>query len=126
MVDMAGKGELTTTVLPLTPLRGVKVIRGTLEEVLRETCVDYVSIRLTDKVDLDVLDMQERLREAFPGLLEIRREVVRTADYSAEAGADREEAPDPFALCCSFLSDLTEEEKAILEDVINQIQEGGR
>jgi exonuclease SbcD len=126
MVDMAGKGELTTTVLPLTPLRGVKVIRGTLEEVLRDTCADYVSIRLTDKVDLDVLDMQERLREAFPGLLEIRREVVRTADYSAEAGADREEAPDPFALCCSFLSDLTEEEKAILEDVINQIQEGGR
>lgn len=124
MVDMAQKGEITTTVLPLKPLRSVRVIRGTLEEVLKETCGDYVSVRLTDKVDLDVLDMQERLREAFPGLLEIRREVVRAADYSAEAGEGREEAPDPFDLCCDFLPDLTEEEKKILQDVINQIQEG--
>ena len=124
MVDMAQKGEITTTVLPLKPLRSGRVIRGTLEEVLKETCGDYVSVRLTDKVDLDVLDMQERLREAFPGLLEIRREVVRAADYSAEAGEGREEAPDPFDLCCDFLPDLTEEEKKILQDVINQIQEG--
>ena len=123
MVDMAQKGEITTTVLPLKPLRSVRVIRGTLEEVLKETCADYVSVRLTDKVDLDVLDMQERLREAFPGLLEIRREVVRAADYSAEAGEGREEAPDPFDLCCDFLPDLTEEEKKILQDVINQVQE---
>lgn len=123
MVDLSEKGNAEITVLPLKPLRKVKVIRGTLEEVLNEACEDYVSVRLTDTVDLDVLDMQERLREAFPGLLEVRREALRLADYSAEVG-DLEEAPDPFELCCSFLPDLTDEEKRVLSDVLNSVQEG--
>lgn len=123
MVDLAEKGSVEITVLPLEPLRKVKVIRGNLEEVLHEACGDYVSVRLTDTVDLDVLDMQERLREAFPGLLEVRRETLRLADYSADTG-DLEEAPDPFELCCSFLPDLTDEEKKVLRDVLNSVQEG--
>ena len=37
---------------------------------------------LTDKADLDVIDMQERIRLAFPNLLEIRRENQRKTDYT--------------------------------------------
>ena len=53
---------------------------------------------LTDKVDLDVADMQDRLRAAFPYLLEIRRENTRRADYGRKA--KREALLGPFALCC--------------------------
>ena len=77
MVDIKQKNQITTEILPLVPLRQVRVIRGDLEEVLAQTCRDYVTVILTDKVDLDVIDMQDRLRLAFPGLLEIRRETVR-------------------------------------------------
>ncbi|MBB5265307.1 exonuclease SbcD [Catenibacillus scindens] len=120
-VDMGPKGEIKVSVIPLKPLRQVRVIQGTLEEVLQASCDDYVTVLLTDPVDLDVLDMQDRLRQAFPHLLEIRRKTWRQADYQAvyEPAA----ALDPFELCCSFLKDMTDEEKDILKDVINRIQE---
>ena len=49
MVEMGVKGEIKTTILPLEPLRQVKVVKGTLEEVLKESCKDYVTVILTDK-----------------------------------------------------------------------------
>ena len=62
MVDIKQKGEITTEVIPLEPLRQIKVIKGDLESVLAQRCKDYVTVILTDKVDLDVIDMQDRLR----------------------------------------------------------------
>lgn len=108
------------TVLPLTPLHQVRVIKGTLGEVLREACGDYVTVILTDKVDLDVIDMQERIRLAFPNLLEIRRENQRKADYSRNI--QEEELLDPYELCCSFLKEIDDEEKLILQDVLHTVQ----
>ena len=117
MVEMRKKGDIKTAILPLAPLRQVRVITGNLDTVLRQGCNDYVTVVLTDKADLDVIDMQDRIRLAFPNLLEIRREVLRKADYSRKYTAD--EQLDPFALCCSFLSDLEDPEKELLQDVIN-------
>ena len=121
VVELKEKGQIALSVLPLTPLREVRVIRGTLEEVLKQGCGDYVRVVLTDKVDLDVFDMQDRLHHAFPYLLEIRREVIRGADYAAEY--TEEAALDPFELCCAFLKDLDEGEQELLRDVINRVQE---
>ena len=121
MVEMGVKGEVKTTVLPLEPLRQVKVVKGNLEEVLKESCKDYVTVILTDKADLDVIDMQERIRLAFPNLLEIRRENQRKVNYSKTL--QTEELLDPYELCCSFLKDLDEEEKMILQDVLHTVQE---
>ena len=122
VVELGEKGDVRTRTLPLTPLRQVRVIRGTLEEVLAQACGDYVSVVLTDQVDLDVLDMQDRLRHAFPMLLEIRREAVRRADYARAHTADA--ALDPFALCKAFLGDdLDAQTQDLLRDVINCAQE---
>ena len=121
MVEMGVKGEVKTTVLPLEPLRQVKIVKGNLEEVLKESCQDYVTVILMDKADLDVIDMQERIRLAFPNLLEIRRENQRKAGYSRTL--QTEELLDPYELCCSFLKELDEEEKKILQDVLHTVQE---
>lgn len=120
MVEMGVKGEVKTTILPLEPLRQVKVVKGTLEEVLKESCKDYVTVILTDKADLDVIDMQECICLAFPNLLEIRRENQRKTDYTRTL--QTEELLDPYELCCSFLKDLDEEEKMILQDVLHTVQ----
>ena len=120
MVEMEEKGSTKMTALSLTPLHQVRVIKGTLEEVLREACGDYVTVILTDKVDLDVIDMQERIRLAFPNLLEIRRENQRKADYSKNI--QEEELLDPYELCCSFLKEIDDEEKLILQDVLHTVQ----
>ena len=122
VAELGDKGDVRTRVLPLTPLRQVRVLRGTLAEVLAQPSEDYVTVVLTDTVDLDVIDMQDRLHHAFPNLLEIRREGLRTADYTREA--EPEAALDPFALCCAFLRGPDEEEAALLQDVINAVREG--
>lgn len=123
MVEIGEKDSKTSvkiTVLPLKPLREVRIIKGSLEEVLAQACEDFVTVILTDRVDLDIMDMQDRIRMAFPYLLEIRREVLRKADYSEQLMAETEQ--DPFELCCSFLKDLDDEEKTILRDVIHTVQ----
>lgn len=123
MVEIGEKDSKTSvkiTVLPLKPLREVRIIKGSLEEVLAQACEDFVTVILTDRVDLDIMDMQDRIRMAFPYLLEIRREVLRKADYSDQLMVEKEQ--DPFELCCSFLKDLDDEEKTILRDVIHTVQ----
>lgn len=120
MVEMGSKNSVKTTILPLKPLREVRIIKGSLEDVLAQACEDFVTVILTDKVDLDIMDMQDRIRMAFPYLLEIWREVLRKADYSDQMMAEKEQ--DPFKLCCSFLKDLDDEEKAVLQDVIHTVQ----
>ena len=120
MVDMQEKGDVSVTELPLVPLRNVRVIKGTLEAVLQQACADYVTVVLTDKVDVDVMDMQARLRQAFPYLLEIRRENIRSTDYSSDV--EMEDLKNPFELCCAFLKDMQDAEKALLQDVINTVK----
>ena len=121
MVDLAEKGVVQTQVLPLRPLREIRVISGEMKEVLKQGCLDYVSVVLTDKDDLDAAEMQDRLRDAFPHLLEIRRETGRSADYSV--GETVHKTVDPFEVCCAFLNDPDEKEKALLQDVINTVKE---
>ena len=121
MVELGDKGDRKTTVLPLEPLRQVRVIRGELEEVLEQACGDYVTVILTDKEDMDAFDMQDKIRSAFPNLLEIRRETLRRTDY--ERAYALQEELDPFELCCAFLNEPDEDEKALLRDVINTVRE---
>lgn len=121
VVEMQEKGSILTEVIPLEPLRQVCVVKGELEEVLKQSCNDYVTVILTDKVDLNVIDMQDRIRNAFPNLLEIRRETLRKADYSKKIVAGKN--LDPFELCCSFLGKMDDSERKLLRDVINTVQE---
>ena len=121
-VELAEKGTVRTELLPLTPLRQVRIVKGSLEEVLLQGCDDFVTVILTDKVDYDVMDLQDRIRHTFPNLLEIRRTTLRTVDYSVQPAMDEE--MDAFALCNAFLKDLDEEEKAILQTAVNAALSG--
>lgn len=107
--------------LPLVPLRRVRVEKGELVQVLKHPSEDYVSVVLTDREDLDVIDMQERLRDAFPNLLEIRRENMRRVDYSGPlTGAH---VPEPYELCRAFLGELDASSLELLRDVVNAAKE---
>lgn len=120
LVELKEKGTVGTEVLPLKPLHEIKVIQGTLEEVLLQACEDYVTVILTEEADGVGMDTQDRLRLAFPRLLEVRRKLRRLSEAEF---ADAEKLFDPFELCCEFLTDTDEEEREILRDVINTIQQ---
>ncbi len=121
LTEMEEKGKISTRVLPLHPMRQVKKIKGILKEVLDQSCADYVSVTLTDKADLDAIDMTERLRQAFPNLLEIRRESYFQANYNKEILSEKES--DPYELCLAFLGKIDEDDQRILGNLINQVKE---
>ena len=121
-VELAEKGNVNTEVLPLVPLRQVRKIKGALADVLALGCGDFVSVELTEQTDADAINLQDRLRDVFPNLLEIRRGALRAPDYSAQPVPD--ETLDAFALCNAFLKDLDEDEQAILRDAVNAAQSG--
>ncbi len=120
-VNMKEKGTVETRILPLVPLRQIKIIKGSLEEVLEQRCEDYVTIILTEVEKKDSFDIQDRLRIAFPNLLEIRRDVE--AGVNLKATMKREIISDPFELCLSFLGEaMDESDQDILADVIRTVQ----
>ena len=121
LVTLGEKGDVRTEVLPLRPLRAVRLIEGRLDEVLLAPSDDFVRVTLTDPEDLEVMDMQDRLRLAFPNLLEIRR----TGGVYSEAGdlSERPSELSPYELCSQFLTNFTDEEAEILREVINEAGE---
>lgn len=120
MVELGEKGSLQVTPLPLSPLRQVRQITGPLVQLLAQASEDFVSVTLTDPVDLDVFDTLDRLRDAFPNLLEVRRETQRETAYRDLSS----QAPlDPFSLCQSFLGDLEPEEADLLREVVLEVEE---
>jgi len=123
LVTLEGKGSVRTEVLPLSPLRKIRILKGTLAELLEQGSDDFVTVVLTDTIEQDSLDCKDRLRYAFPNLLEIRREKRREVDYKIQRGKERE--LDAFALCNAFLKDLDGEEQRILRDAINAAQSSG-
>lgn len=119
-VELGAKGDVTVERLPLKPLHPVRIVRGSLDEVLATPSEDYVRIVLTDKVDFDVLDLQDRLHAAYPNVLEIQREVQQLPAYQAEA--EQQLQRSPLELCLDFLPELTAEEQEVLTQVMNQVQ----
>lgn len=119
MVELGEKGNVNTEIIPLKPLREVKVVKGRLEEVLMETSDDYVTVILTDEETTDV-DSVDRIRSKFPNLLEIRREAVKREEVEKlkEISYELSEIEN----CRIFLNDIDDEEEKLLIDIINELK----
>ena len=123
VVEMREKGVTGIRVLPLVPHHAVRIVKGSLSEVLAQESEDFVTVILTDKDDLDVIDMQDRLRRAFPNLLEIRRVVPEMTYSGTNSTTTVAINADPLTWCADFLGELDGEDEAILQDVINSVKE---
>ncbi len=121
LVEIGEKGsEISITKLPLKPLHQVRVIKDTLDNVLSQTSDDYVLVVLTDKKDLDVIDMRERVQRAFPNLLNIKREFAAAERKEITAAGEGDQPLDPFSICKSFIGELDEETEEILKAIIDE------
>lgn len=81
VVELGEKGQPPVIrQIPLTPVREVKKLTGTLHEILEqageEVCHAFVSITLTD--DVEAFQPKERLEEKYDHILEIRIDNART------------------------------------------------
>lgn len=123
-VELKEKGEVSMQLLPLLPLRQVRVMEGTSQEVMQHPTDDYVRIVLTDPAYTPPAIL-EMLRRTFPHLLEIVRKIPDRMDYEAGTYAVRSGKTDPYDLCRDLIGERAkEEELALLREVINKVQGG--
>ena len=118
MVELLEKGRIVTEIIPLEPLREVRVVKGSLSEVLGEASDDYVTVILTDK-ETDI-DAGDRIRNKFPNLLEIRRETGERKSY--ENNVEISDELSEIENCRIFLNELNEKEEKLLIDIINELK----
>ncbi|MDE5770757.1 MAG: exonuclease SbcCD subunit D [Ruminococcus sp.] len=121
IAELAEKGNIKTSVIPLKPLHEVRIIEGSFDEIMEQGCDDYVTAVITEKTETGRKDTKNELKSRFPNLLEVRMDNVIKPDYRVKYSADKE--MDVFELCKSFLSDTDESEQEILRDVINTVKE---
>ena len=107
VVELLEKGEAPVLrTLPLTPLRQVRKLVGTLADILAaaDACSrdDYVSITLTDEVE--AYQPKERLEECFDHILEIRIDNARTRNILSFT--KEMESLDPYEAFCRFFAEI--------------------
>ena len=126
VVTLKEKGtEPVIATLPLHPLRDVKQMSGTLEELLRQGCEDYVSLTLTD--ERMPYQPREKLLEVFPNMLELKVENTRTRlalENMSEAG----EPANPLERFEKFYEEvngcpMNEEERDVMKQILEKAQE---
>lgn len=104
MIDLHEKGNQSVTSIELKPKRQVVKLSDLAENLLSKYSEyenDYVSVEITDPVDLNMSDVNDRLRMKYPYLLDI----VRKTDYRRENHEETSEKTkqlSPMELCLDF------------------------
>ena len=112
LVDIGADRIPTVRNIPLAPRRDLRIIRGTLAQLLHQPDPvlrrdDYLCAHLTDSDP--VLDPMARLREVYPNLLELQFTHVTEGNAAARAAGDHRRR-EPDDLFRAFYRDMLGEE----------------
>lgn len=129
LVTLGEKGDVRVELLPLTPMRDLREIRGRLDGLLDPASWagtktdDFMHITLTDDA---VMDAMNRVRAVYPNTLRLDFDNALTALSGAPVMAREAVRRDPFALFAEFYEQqngepMDEEMKPIVRGLL----EGG-
>ena len=132
IVEVLEKGDVQVSVRPLTPLRDLREIKGTYEEVtLRENYMDtnvydYLHITLTDEEDIP--NVMDRLRVIYPNLMRLDYDNRRTRENQAVEGAKEIETKSPLQHFADFYQvqnnqEMSVEQIKFMENLIEKVWE---
>lgn len=132
VVDLQEKGNVEIKTVPLRPLRDMRKIRGTYDEVtLREfyentNVRDYLQITLTDEEDIP--NVMERLRVIYPNLMKLEYDNKRTRENQTVEGAEAVEKMSPLQHFAAFYEmqnnqQMSEEQSQFMESLIEKVWE---
>ncbi len=132
-VTLEEKGNVTISERPLAPLRDMREIRGSYDEItLRDNYAktntsDYLRITLTDEEDIP--DAIGKLRSIYPNIMDIKYDNARTrATYTVEGAVDADNK-SPLELFGELYelqmgSKMTDEQTEFVSSLIDGIWEG--
>lgn len=133
LVTLEEKGEVTLELIPLLPLRDMRELRGTYEQVTARAFYqgsnteDYLHIILTDEEDIP--EAMGKLRTIYPNLMTLRYDNLRTQFDGEILGAERPEEKSPLELFQDFYQlqnnqPMSRAQEAFLKPLIETIWEG--
>lgn len=134
VVEIGEKGgQVRVETVLLTPIRDMKKVRGTFEELMNPAYIskdvkadDYVQITLTDEDD--VPNAMARLQAVYKNALELRYDNARTRANASVLDGTADEKKTAFALFAEFFAlqnnaEMTEAQSAYMKTLIGQIEE---
>lgn len=134
LVDMDADGNCSIQLLPIQPRNDLRVLKGTLEEILSKAkedarSNDYVQVILTD--DEALLNPMARVREHYPNVMELKKERFQVRQGEQLAAAGEQLKRSELDLFEDFFSQvhhqqLNDEQRQQLEAVLAQIAEQER
>ena len=133
IVDLAKKGSLSVKTVSLVPMRDMVEIKGRYNEIMLKSFYentsyqeDYLHITLTDEED--IVDAIGKLRTVYHNLMKLDYDNKRTRSVSQVDGAVDVETKTPIELFSDFYElqnnqPMNDEQKAFVEDLIEQVWE---
>lgn len=132
VVDMDSKGKITITELSLAPLRDMREIRGTYNEIMNRNSYrstntdDYVHIVLTDEQDEP--DAMAKLRNVYPNLMRLEYDNRRTQAASSLETVASTEKKTPSQLFGELFEmqngrPMSEDQSKYVTNLFNEIWE---
>lgn len=133
VVELAEKGSLSVKTVQLVPLRDMVEIKGKYDEITLKSFYentsyqeDYIHITLTDEED--IVNAIGKLRTVYHNLMKLDYDNKRTRRVSQVDGAVDVETKTPIELFSDFYElqnnqPMSDEQKAFVEDLIEQVWE---
>lgn len=132
IVELKEKGKVQVRTIPLKPLREMREMRGSYEEMtLRENyqdtnTFDYLHITLTDEEDIP--NAMDRLRAVYPNLMRLDYDNRRTRENREVEGAQDVEKKSPLEHFADFYriqnnQEMNEEQRAFMQELIEKVWE---
>lgn len=135
LVELDEKGTVSVTALPLAPLRDLRKLRGSYEELMSRDFYDelpkdsdgllrdFYHLTLTDEED--VPDAVQKLRSVYKNLLQLEYDNKRTRTDNAIEGAERVVEKSPLELMEEFYQlqnnqALSEKQRAYLQGLLEK------
>lgn len=124
LADVRGKGDVSVDTVPLAPLRDLRVVRGRVEDIVREGLDDdedrddYIIVELTERPGQDASE----IRKVYPRTMAVS--IARPGDrIDGEMHFEPERVVDPEGLFAEFYrsvtgEDLSDYQREILRDCI--------
>ena len=132
-VELNGEGQVTVEKRPLTPLRDMRTIEGTIDEVITHPVnEDYVFVRLLD--ERPVLAPMEKIRSVYPNAMHVERPINLINEKRIDSPTEDRKKMGDQALFKAFYNEVTGREVdpeaealfiEILEDVRKKEAERG-
>lgn len=105
IIDLAADGSVQVDKRKLTPLRDLRIIEGSLQEILRhEECDDYVFVRLTDITP--IVGAMEQIRTVYKNAMHVERRTIHV-ERETEGEIVKRNVLDDLTLFNGFVTEMT-------------------